>query len=120
LALGQRKRSIVGPCFSWHARVNDLPVGYRFSAGTLGPVMFGLNLRDSCLVILFFNLILTIPPAYLYGSLHLLELVSLTSSNFPVKQVNVGSPAWTASAMYFSIQLWVRFLIRFPETNASA
>jgi hypothetical protein len=37
----------------------------RFSAGTLGPVAFGLGLRDSCLVILFFNLLCAIPPAYL-------------------------------------------------------
>jgi hypothetical protein len=37
----------------------------RFSTGTLGPVAFGLGLRDSCLVILFFNLICAIPPAYL-------------------------------------------------------
>lgn len=37
----------------------------RFSTGTLGPVAFGLGLRDSCLVILFFNLISAIPPAYL-------------------------------------------------------
>ncbi|TFY67151.1 hypothetical protein EVG20_g4038 [Dentipellis fragilis] len=36
-----------------------------FSAGTLGPVTFGLSLRDSCLVILFFNLLCSIPPAYL-------------------------------------------------------
>ena len=37
----------------------------RFSSGTLGPVAFGLGLRDSCLVILFFNLLCAIPPAYL-------------------------------------------------------
>ncbi|KAI0072095.1 NCS cytosine-purine permease [Panus rudis PR-1116 ss-1] len=36
-----------------------------FSAGTLGPVVFGLGLRDSCLVILFFNLLCSIPPSYL-------------------------------------------------------
>ncbi|EIN08700.1 cytosine-purine permease [Punctularia strigosozonata HHB-11173 SS5] len=35
-----------------------------FSAGTLGPVVFGLGLRDSCLVILFFNLLCAAPPAY--------------------------------------------------------
>ncbi|KAH9985669.1 permease for cytosine/purines, uracil, thiamine, allantoin-domain-containing protein [Russula compacta] len=35
-----------------------------FSAGTLGPVAYGLGLRDSCLVILFFNLLCTISPAY--------------------------------------------------------
>ncbi|KAH9991541.1 hypothetical protein BJV77DRAFT_521948 [Russula vinacea] len=36
-----------------------------FASGSLGPVTFGLGLRDSCLVILFFNLICAIPPAYL-------------------------------------------------------
>ncbi|KAI0777793.1 cytosine-purine permease [Trametes elegans] len=36
-----------------------------FSAGTLGPVAFGLGLRDSCLVILFFNLLCSALPAYL-------------------------------------------------------
>ncbi|EFQ32902.1 NCS1 nucleoside transporter [Colletotrichum graminicola] len=33
--------------------------------GMLGPVSFGLGLRDSALVILFFNLLSTLPPAYL-------------------------------------------------------
>jgi cytosine/uracil/thiamine/allantoin permease len=36
-----------------------------FASGTLGPVTFGLGLRDSCLVILFFNLFCAVPPAYL-------------------------------------------------------
>ncbi|KAI0726995.1 NCS cytosine-purine permease [Fomitopsis betulina] len=36
-----------------------------FSAGTLGPMAYGLGLRDTCLVILFFNLLASIPPAYL-------------------------------------------------------
>ncbi|KIK95841.1 hypothetical protein PAXRUDRAFT_139812 [Paxillus rubicundulus Ve08.2h10] len=36
-----------------------------FSAGTLGPIVFGLGLRDSCLVILFFNIIGCALPAYL-------------------------------------------------------
>ncbi|GLB39204.1 putative purine-cytosine permease (2.A.39) family protein [Lyophyllum shimeji] len=35
-----------------------------FSAGTLGPVVFGLGVRDSCLVILFFNLLCCALPAY--------------------------------------------------------
>ncbi|KAN0085794.1 Permease for cytosine/purines, uracil, thiamine, allantoin domain containing protein [Tylopilus felleus] len=36
-----------------------------FSTGTLGPIVFGLGLRDSCLVILFFNIIANLLPAYL-------------------------------------------------------
>ncbi|KAF5392918.1 hypothetical protein D9757_001063 [Collybiopsis confluens] len=35
-----------------------------FSAGTLGPVAFGLGIRESCLVILFFNILCCLPPAY--------------------------------------------------------
>ncbi|KAF7969611.1 hypothetical protein HWV62_26857 [Athelia sp. TMB] len=35
------------------------------SAGTLGPAAFGLGLRDSCLVILFFNMLCCALPAYL-------------------------------------------------------
>ncbi|KAF8621764.1 hypothetical protein AX15_007503 [Amanita polypyramis BW_CC] len=35
-----------------------------FSAGTLGPVTFGLGLRDTCLCILFFNLLCYALPAY--------------------------------------------------------
>ncbi|KAH9983458.1 hypothetical protein BJV77DRAFT_1043066 [Russula vinacea] len=34
---------------------------HRFASGTLGPVTFGLGLRDSCLVILFFNLLCAVP-----------------------------------------------------------
>ncbi|TFK41715.1 cytosine-purine permease [Crucibulum laeve] len=36
-----------------------------FSAGTLGPVVFGLGLRDTCLTIVFFQLLCCLPPAYL-------------------------------------------------------
>ncbi|KIL64408.1 hypothetical protein M378DRAFT_163147 [Amanita muscaria Koide BX008] len=35
-----------------------------FSSGTIGPVVFGLGLRDSCLTILFFGLLCFAPPAY--------------------------------------------------------
>ncbi|PCH44946.1 hypothetical protein WOLCODRAFT_139341 [Wolfiporia cocos MD-104 SS10] len=35
-----------------------------FSAGTLGPAVYGLGLRDTCLVILFFNLLCSALPAY--------------------------------------------------------
>ncbi|KAG1871398.1 permease for cytosine/purines, uracil, thiamine, allantoin-domain-containing protein [Suillus subluteus] len=36
-----------------------------FSTGTLGPIAFGLGLRDSCLTILFFNILACALPAYL-------------------------------------------------------
>ncbi|KAF5341318.1 hypothetical protein D9758_016174 [Tetrapyrgos nigripes] len=35
-----------------------------FSAGTLGPAVYGLSKGDSCLVILFFNLLCCTPVAY--------------------------------------------------------
>ncbi|KAJ7073534.1 permease for cytosine/purines, uracil, thiamine, allantoin-domain-containing protein [Mycena belliarum] len=48
--------------FIWFsASFNLLP----FSTGSLGPIAYGLSLRDSCLVILFFNLLCCLPPGYL-------------------------------------------------------
>ncbi|KAJ7927492.1 permease for cytosine/purines, uracil, thiamine, allantoin-domain-containing protein [Mycena leptocephala] len=48
--------------FMWFsASFNLLP----FSTGSLGPIAYGLSLRDSCLVILFFNLLCCLPPGYL-------------------------------------------------------
>lgn len=38
---------------------------YRLSTGTTGPIIYGLSLRDSCLLILFINIICCIPPAYM-------------------------------------------------------
>jgi len=35
-----------------------------FSTGSLGPLVYGLSTRDSCLVIFFINILSTIPPAY--------------------------------------------------------
>ncbi|KAH0834778.1 cytosine-purine permease [Lanmaoa asiatica] len=49
--------------FVWFSMNFNIPL--VFSTGTLGPVVFGLGLRDSCLVILFFNLIANLLPAYL-------------------------------------------------------
>ncbi|EDR02133.1 cytosine-purine permease [Laccaria bicolor S238N-H82] len=44
--------AIFGPCYLW-------------ALLSLGPAIFGLGLRDSCLTILFFNIICCAPPAYL-------------------------------------------------------
>ncbi|KAN0107482.1 NCS cytosine-purine permease [Russula decolorans] len=56
------ERHFIKIFFIWmSANMNIL----SFASGTLGPVTFGLGLRDSCLVILFFNLICAVPPAYL-------------------------------------------------------
>ena len=52
-------------------RASAYPRHTRFSAGSLGPAVFGLGLRDSCLVILFFNLLASLLPAYLYALLPL-------------------------------------------------
>ncbi|KAJ3572234.1 hypothetical protein NP233_g3212 [Leucocoprinus birnbaumii] len=47
--------------FIWFsANVNIL----SFSAGTLGPAVYGLGIRDSCLTILFFELVFCAMPAY--------------------------------------------------------
>jgi purine-cytosine permease-like protein len=50
---------------AWAYSESDSVMLFRFSAGTLGPVIFGLGLRDTCLVILFFNLLCCALPAYL-------------------------------------------------------
>lgn len=47
------------------SRKSGLIVFRSFASGSLGPVTFGLGLRDSCLVILFFNLLCAVAPAYL-------------------------------------------------------
>ncbi|THH07047.1 hypothetical protein EW145_g3654 [Phellinidium pouzarii] len=48
--------------FIWFAaNFNILSV----STGTTGPIVYGLSLRDSCLLILFFNVLCCTPPAYL-------------------------------------------------------
>ncbi|KAJ7151151.1 permease for cytosine/purines, uracil, thiamine, allantoin-domain-containing protein [Mycena filopes] len=48
--------------FIWFsASFNLLP----FSTGSLGPIAYGLSLRDSSLIILFFNLLCCLPPGYL-------------------------------------------------------
>ncbi|PPQ80373.1 hypothetical protein CVT26_008274 [Gymnopilus dilepis] len=54
-------------CFVWFS--SNLTI-LTFSLGTLGPVVFELGLRDSCLVILLFNVFGAAFPAYLYGPLH--------------------------------------------------
>jgi purine-cytosine permease-like protein len=64
--------------FVWFsANVNIL----SFSAGALGPAVFGLNIRDSCLTILLFELAFCAMPAYTYvyisRSLKLLMKISL-------------------------------------------
>jgi hypothetical protein len=66
LVVGKLQHSIVRPPFPPSESTDHAP---RFSAGTLGPAVFGLSLRDSCLVILFFNLLASALPAYLCVSL---------------------------------------------------
>jgi cytosine/uracil/thiamine/allantoin permease len=79
-----------------------------FSAGTLGPVVFGLSLRDSCLVILFFNILCAIPPSYFttWGpKLGLRQMVQarytfgcvLRSISPTLSVLLIGSPGTTAS-----------------------
>lgn len=53
-----------------------------FSLGTLGPSVFGLGLKESCLTILFFNLFCTIPVAYFAVFGPRLGLRQMTISRF--------------------------------------
>ncbi|THH02634.1 hypothetical protein EW145_g6721 [Phellinidium pouzarii] len=53
-----------------------------YSIGTLGPSTFGLGLKDSCLAILFFNLLGTLPVAYFAVFGPRLGLRQMTISRF--------------------------------------
>lgn len=53
-----------------------------FSLGTLGPTLFGLGLKESCLTILFFNLLSTLPVAYFAVFGPRLGLRQMTISRF--------------------------------------
>ncbi|KLO11603.1 hypothetical protein SCHPADRAFT_830812 [Schizopora paradoxa] len=53
-----------------------------FSLGTLGPSVFGLGLKESCLTILFFNLLSTLPVAYFAVFGPRLGLRQMTISRF--------------------------------------
>ncbi|KAH9051848.1 NCS cytosine-purine permease [Lactarius vividus] len=64
-----------------------------FSSGTLGPVAFGLGLRDSCLVILFFNLLFAIPPAYFSTWGPKLGLRQLCSTRYTFGYYGVMAPS---------------------------
>jgi hypothetical protein len=68
MAFREHEHLVVRPLFPRLALVSRTPwCGSirRFSAGTLGPVAFGLSLRDSCLVIMLFTLLAAIAPSYL-------------------------------------------------------
>ena len=69
MVVGKYEHSIVRGALLYHlivvVKFASFHFCLRFSSGTLGPVAFGLSLRDSCLVILFFNLLFAIFPAYL-------------------------------------------------------
>ncbi|KAN0129707.1 NCS cytosine-purine permease [Lactarius tabidus] len=64
-----------------------------FSAGTLGPVAFGLGLQDSCLVILFFNMLFAIFPAYFSTWGPKLGLRQLCSSRYTFGYYGVTVPS---------------------------
>lgn len=51
----------------WDCRTTrwKLTAANSITFGMLGPLIYGLSLRDSSLVIIFFLLLSTIPPAYL-------------------------------------------------------
>ena len=70
----------------------------RFASGILGPVTFGLGLHESCLVILFFNLICAVPSAYL---LSVMEAVSLRMYGITVDKYETGFRQQSASRYMF-------------------
>ncbi|KAH9974795.1 cytosine-purine permease [Lactifluus volemus] len=76
-----------------------------FSTGTLGPVAFGLGLRDSCLTILFFNLLCAIPPAYFstWGSKLGLRQLCLTRYTFGYYGVTVPSLLAVVTGLGFCV-----------------
>ena len=51
--------------FGFDSEIYFIELFSRFSSGTLGPVIFGLGLRDACLTILFFNLLCCAFPSYM-------------------------------------------------------
>ncbi|KAI5118639.1 hypothetical protein M0805_000015 [Coniferiporia weirii] len=53
-----------------------------YSIGTLGPSTFGLGLKESCLAVLFFNLLATLPVAYFAVFGPRLGLRQMTISRF--------------------------------------
>lgn len=44
---------------------NKLILPSRFSVGSAVPLFYGLNFRDSTLMIIFFNLLFCIPASYI-------------------------------------------------------
>lgn len=67
--------------------------------------MFGLGLRDSCLVILFFNLLCCALPAYL--CVHS-PILTLLISKYLLLQYDMGTKIRLASDGASPIQFWVR------------
>ncbi|KAI0284674.1 permease for cytosine/purines, uracil, thiamine, allantoin-domain-containing protein [Russula aff. rugulosa BPL654] len=69
-----------------------------FASGTLGPVSYGLGLRDSCLVILFFNLFCAVPPAYLTTWGPKLGLRQLCASRYTFGYYGAAVPSFLSIA----------------------
>lgn len=63
LPLEERTSTRFFNIFTVWCSMNSNILGITF--GLLGPSVYGLGLRDSALVILFFTLLATVPPAYL-------------------------------------------------------
>lgn len=66
--------------------------GVRFSAGTLGPLVFGVNLADSVAIIITFNILGVILPAYLQVQSWLLHITLITHSG--ITTVPLLVPNW--------------------------
>lgn len=81
----------------------------RLSTGTTGPIVYGLGLRDSCLLILFLNILCCIPPAYLYAISH----TSLSKFSLSQQQNDLGTEAWLAPNVPSSLQFRVSSVVLF-------
>ncbi|OBZ77700.1 Purine-cytosine permease fcyB [Grifola frondosa] len=76
-----------------------------FAAGTLGPVIFGLGLRDTCLVILFFNLLCSALPAYLTTWGPKLGLRQMCQARYSFGYVSHEDILWHRSLSAISMQI---------------
>ncbi|KAG1771940.1 permease for cytosine/purines, uracil, thiamine, allantoin-domain-containing protein [Suillus placidus] len=87
-----------------------------FSAGTLGPIAFGLGLRDSCLVILFFNILAMIQSRYSFGYFGIiipaiLNLIGLCGFNILNGILGGQALASVSSNMSWDVGIVIIFII---------
>lgn len=75
--------------------LSSLPFSSTFSLGTLGNSIFGMGLTEACLVIVFFNLLCTIPVA----------LFSTWGAQTGLRQMVIGRYSFGIIGIYFPVLL---------------